>query len=423
MLLLSAFVGCASSTGSDSLWSAGWTLTVTQVLADDLPGVGDDEDDENATSTATESLNLLYPDNNTVLNLPVNETFNVSSSGVLLGNFWAFNSTFFTDNATDTGLDFGMKVASPSDSIEFTEIEDGDRTTVAAQFTSSATLTTVVSSVDDDIDDSDQTFFVFVRPTWLSTSHGIVSIPTSVYDFMRVTVTHYDDDTAGVTLANGEGDSITAYKADRSEFSDTNATSSNTFSNNQDDTTWEDGSVNASFYVVLNSEPVDTVWVTVTTAKVTNNGFTRAEGFPEDSTYDITEEAATAPWLEGQYTQDISNIDTGSLVLTFTTSDWNVGQWVTISGLDDLVDDGDQDYDVFLTMVRGSCARVRVRVLCAMFVFPTVVRTLVSCPCNLLYACARMRMHNPPHTYPPPSRTPRTPCTPTPLSASSRCRS
>ena len=126
-----------------------------------------------------------------------------------------------------------------------------------------------ITGVDDVATDGPQTFEVTLSPTSAD----------SAYDTMTdlvVEVTTTDDDTAGVTVSQSDGSTVV------SEAGTTDVVS-----------------------VVLNTQPISVVTITVDLA-----------GSDEAST-DVTE-------------------------LTFTTANWNIAQDVTVTGLDDDVDDGDQ---------------------------------------------------------------------------------
>ena len=86
----------------------------------------------------------------------------------------------------------------------------------------------------------------------------------------------------------------------------------------------------------------------VKTRPTTNHGFTRYEGIPLNSSYEVVKTPTKATWVTGSTDVVTQN---GSSTLTFNTSSWNITQSVTIVGLDDLIDDGDQDFLVEITLV------------------------------------------------------------------------
>eukprot|EP01061_Rhynchopus_euleeides_P002336 TRINITY_DN1179_c0_g1_i14.p1 TRINITY_DN1179_c0_g1~~TRINITY_DN1179_c0_g1_i14.p1 ORF type:complete len:7328 (+),score=1490.81 TRINITY_DN1179_c0_g1_i14:2229-21986(+) len=135
-----------------------------------------------------------------------------------------------------------------------------------------AAKTVVITGVNDDVDDGDVAFTVIT---------GAATSPDAVYHGMSgvaVGVTNTDDDTVGFTV------SATAL-----------ATS--------------EGGVAAVFTVVLNTQPTATVTLPLASS-------------------DATEGTAS------------------TLSLTFTSANWNQPQTVTITGVDDNLDDGDQAYNV-----------------------------------------------------------------------------
>ncbi len=129
-----------------------------------------------------------------------------------------------------------------------------------------------VTGVDDDINDGDQDFAIQIGITSADGNYGGLAVED-------VSVRNVDDDTAGFTVSAISGN-----------------------------TTEAGGS--ASFTVVLNSEPLA----------------------------DVSTNLSSSDTEEG--TVSLST-------LTFTPENWNVAQQVTVTGVDDDVADGDQDYTVF----------------------------------------------------------------------------
>ncbi|MFL5327544.1 MAG: DUF4347 domain-containing protein [Gemmataceae bacterium] len=135
--------------------------------------------------------------------------------------------------------------------------------------------TVTVTGVDDSIDDGDQGYTIIL---------GVATSTDGNYsgmDPVDVAATNIDDDTAGITVAPTSGL-----------------------------TTTEAGGT-AKFTVVLNSQPLANVTISV----------------------------ASSNTFEGTVS---------TALLTFTAGNWNVAQTVTVTGVDDFVDDGDQGYTVIL---------------------------------------------------------------------------
>ena len=147
-----------------------------------------------------------------------------------------------------------------------------------------APKTVTVTGVDDDAADGDQTYTVQVDVNAVSTTdNGYDSVNPN-----DVTLKNIDNDSAGVTVADNTGLQ-----------------------------TSESGLLKPRFSVVLNSKPAATVTIQVSSKNA-------AEGSVSPTT------------------------------LTFTTSDWNSKHWVTVTGVDDSVADGDQVYTVDLAPASSS---------------------------------------------------------------------
>jgi hypothetical protein len=137
-----------------------------------------------------------------------------------------------------------------------------------------------VTGVDDDVDDGDRLYTIELAAA-VSTDGLYGGI-----DPADVAVTNIDDDTAGFVVSAISGD-----------------------------TTEVGGS--ATFTVSLTSEPL----------------------------FDVTINMNSSDPTEGR----VQPNDPTSL--TFSPSDWNIDQTVTVKGIDDDVSDGDQNYDIVLTSV------------------------------------------------------------------------
>ncbi|MCY4280164.1 MAG: hypothetical protein OXC59_05560, partial [Acidimicrobiaceae bacterium] len=140
----------------------------------------------------------------------------------------------------------------------------------------------VLIGVDDDIVNPGGRRTSMISVTWSSTD----SIFNSA--FAPFTMTVNDDDTAGVTIDESSGDTSVA----------------------------EDGSATDSYTVVLDSEPTADVTVTVTSA------------------------TPSAAVVDGS---DNNSVGSASETLTFTASTWDDPQTITVTGVDNDVDDtGDE---------------------------------------------------------------------------------
>ncbi len=170
--------------------------------------------------------------------------------------------------------------------------EGGESTLQALIFTRSnwnLAQTVTVTGVDDDVDDDDQPYDIVLAAT--STDNNYNGIPTD-----DVSVTNTDDDTAGVTVGAISGPTT-------------------------------EGGGTATFTVALTSEPTHSVDITV-------------------SSSDTGEGQVSVGTATGGLTDPAD-----SLTLTFTGGDsgnWSVPQTVTVTGVDDDVDDDDQPYIIDL---------------------------------------------------------------------------
>ncbi len=146
--------------------------------------------------------------------------------------------------------------------------------------------TVTVTGVDDAVDDGDQGYtIVLAAATSTDTNYGGT-------DPDDVSVTNTDDDTAGIAVTLPQGETSL--------------------------TTTEAGG-EATFTVALDSAPTADVSIGVSS--------------------DDTTEGTVAP-----------------ATLTFTTGNWNTAQTVTVTGVDDAVDDGDQGYTIVLAAATSTDA-------------------------------------------------------------------
>lgn len=160
------------------------------------------------------------------------------------------------------------------------DLTEGDVTTAAVVFTPATwntpqPLTDLVMGVDDAVDDGDQAYTIIVSVS--SGDAGYNGIPVA-----PILMTNTDDDTAGITVTPTSGLETT------------------------------EASGEASFTVVLDSEPTNNVTIALTSSDVT-------EGLPDQT------------------------------LLTFTPGNWDSAQTVTITGQNDFVDDDDQPYSIITT--------------------------------------------------------------------------
>mmetsp|Transcript_24466 Transcript_24466/g.28796 ORF Transcript_24466/g.28796 Transcript_24466/m.28796 type:complete len:2846 (-) Transcript_24466:142-8679(-) len=97
----------------------------------------------------------------------------------------------------------------------------------------------------------------------------------------------------------------------------------------------------------LTSQPRSDVVLKVTSPPVHNKWGWQLEGVPVGG-YKVHSYASPSPWIEG--TNDtVINSKSGGLELTFTSTNWNIAQSVTVIGLDDFLYDGDAHYHMKLS--------------------------------------------------------------------------
>jgi len=251
-------------------WDTPQTVTVT--------GVDDDIDDGNIDYTITLGVAVSNDGDYNGLNPSDVSATNIDDDvagitvGALSGNTTeaAATSTFTVVLDTQPTADVTIVVGT-SDATE------GTASTALLTFSSgnwSTPQTVIVTGVDDDIDDGDIVYTITLAAA--ASADGNYN----TLDAADVSVTNTDNDTAGITVSAISGN------------------------------TAEAGGT-ATFTVVLDSEPTDTVTMSVTSTDATEGTVSTA-------------------------------------LLTFTTLNWDTPQIVTVTGVDDIGVDGDVDYTITL---------------------------------------------------------------------------
>jgi gliding motility-associated-like protein len=263
-------VSVSSVTFTPANWNVEQTITVT--------GVDDNVDDDNVTYTIITgnavSTDSKYsgqnPQNVTVVNQD-NDTAGITVSPTSgLQTTEAGGTATFTivlDTRPTANVTIGL---SSSNTAEGT-VSPTSVTITPANWNNPVNIT--VTGVDDNIDDGDVSFnIITAKATSTDAKYNVIN-PADV------TVTNLDNDEAGVTINPFNGL-----------------------------TTTEDGGT-ASFTVKLNSQPTANVSISFNSSN--------------------TSEGTVSP-----------------ASLTFTSSNWNVQQTVTITGVDDDIDDDDVAYTI-----------------------------------------------------------------------------
>jgi gliding motility-associated-like protein len=257
-----------SVTFTSGNWNSAQTVTVT--------GVNDDIDDGNqpynivtaAASSGDGNYNLLNASDVAVINED-DDNAGITVS-VISGNTTEAGGTATFTIVLDSEPTADVVIALSSDDTGEGTISDASITFTSANWNIARTIT--VTGVHDDIDDGNQTYNIVTAAATSGDPNYNTTNPTDVV------VINEDDDTAGISVS--------------------------AISNN----TGEDGTT-ATFTIVLDSEP---------TANVTI-------GLSSDDT--------------GEGTIPVGNV-------TFSNANWNVVQTITVTGIDDDIQDGNQTYNI-----------------------------------------------------------------------------
>ncbi len=279
-------VAPATLTFTTGNWNTAQTVTVT--------GVDDAVDDGDRSYTiklaAAESTDTNYggadPDDVSVTNT------DDDAAGVTVTLPQGLSSLTTTEaggEATFTVALDSAPTADASTGVSSDDLTEGTVAPATLTFTTgnwNTAQTVTVTGVDDAVDDGDQGYtIVLAAATSTDTNYGGT-------DPDDVSVTNTDDDTAGIAVTLPQGETSL--------------------------TTTEAGG-EATFTVALDSAPTADVSIGVSS--------------------DDTTEGTVAP-----------------ATLTFTTGNWNTAQTVTVTGVDDAVDDGDQGYTIVLAAATSTDA-------------------------------------------------------------------
>ncbi len=248
--------------------------------------------------------------------------------------------------------------------------------------------TITVTGVDDDVDDGDMSFSIVIAPASGGDYAGV--------DAEDISVTNNDDDTRGITVSAVSGDTTEAggtatftvvldsqptadvtiplSSSDTSEgivslatltFTPTNWNVAQTVTVTGLDDDVDDGDVTLSI-VIASASGGDYAGVDADDISVTNSDDDTRGITVSTISGNTTEAGGTATFtvvLDSQPTADVtipvSSSDTseGSVspaTLTFTPANWNVAQTVTVTGVDDDVDDGDVTFSIVVASANGG---------------------------------------------------------------------
>ncbi|RPH29880.1 MAG: tandem-95 repeat protein, partial [Bacteroidales bacterium] len=261
-------------------WNIAQVVTVT--------GIDDVVADGNISYTIVTTASSTYPLYNGISVADVlvtnadNDVAGISVSPITLTTTEGGSNTFTIALNTQPTADVTINISS-------SDVSEGTVSPSTITFTNSnwAVKTITVTGVNDDIDDNDITYSVQTSNT-ISTDGNYNNKPVD-----DVSVTNIDDDIAGITITPTSGLITT-----------------------------EAGGT-ATFTVRLNSQPTANVTIGISSSN--------------------TSEGTVSPSS-----------------LTFTSSDWNTNQTVTITGINDNVDDDDVNYSIITSQVASADSKYSV---------------------------------------------------------------
>ncbi len=380
-----ATVSPASLTFTPANWSVGQTVTVTGVDDAIIDGsqltlvtvaVDDANSDDDFDPVPDQTVSVTTVDDD-------GAGFVVSESGGSTG----------VDESGTTDTFTVVLTAEPSSNvvITVTSADPGETAVSPATLTFTpadwnVAQTVTVTGVDDLVDDGTTATLVTVAVDDANSDNAFDPLPDQT-----VTVTTTDDDTAGVTIVETGGTTVVSESGTTDQFTvvlDTEPTSNvviDVTSGDAGEATvapaqlvftpadWNtaqtvtvtgvddlvsDGNQFTPVTVAVNDglsdnvyDPIPNQTVTATTTDDDLAGFTITQtgggtAVSESGTTDTFDVVLTAQ-PGSNVVLTVTSSDTGEATvspaaLTFTTSDWNTPQTVTVTGVDDLFDDGDQ---------------------------------------------------------------------------------
>ncbi len=211
-------------------------------------------------------------------------------------------------------------------SVSSSDITEGTVTPQSLTYTGknwNIPQTVTITGIDDNIDDNDQDYKIVLEVMNDHPDDAEIDLP-------HVSVTNRDDDVADITVVPISG--MIRTKAEIVPISET--TASTVDSNSQLITTERGQAV--SFKVVLDSQPTAAVTLSVSSSDMT-------EGIVTPQFLTFTPGQRTNPPMIGSSFEPAS----GATI-------WNTPQVVTVTGLDDGLDDGDQPYTITISPVAGT---------------------------------------------------------------------
>lgn len=380
-------VSPSSLTFTDVNWSTPQTVTVT--------GVNDNLDDGNisysiVTGAASSSDGLysgINPSDVSVVNTD-NDTSGFTVSAI-------------SNNTTEAGITANFTIsltAQPTASVSIGI--SSDDTTEGTVSAASLTFTTgnwavpqsiIVTGVDDDIDDGNIAFNI------ITAAASSLDLNYDALNPANVAVTNADNDTLGVTVSAISGDTsetgatatftvvlnteptdnvqVDSSSSDATEgvvtgggsltFTTVNWSTPQTVTVTGQDDFLADGDIDYTILVTTDDtntldaaydavDPSD-VSVTNTDSEVSGvavsaiSGSTTEAGGTATFTVVLDAQPSGNVQIDTQSSDSTEGTVTSGSVLTFTTVNWDTPQMVTVTGVDDGVDDGDVGYSILVT--------------------------------------------------------------------------
>ena len=396
--ITSSDTGEATVTSSLTFTAANWdtaqTVTVTGVDDDLIDGtisssitvaINDGSSDDNFDAVADQTVSVTTTDDD-VAGFTIAET-NGSTGVTEAGSTDIFTVVLNAQPTTDVVVQF---VSADTGEVTVTSL----LTFTSANWDTAQTVT--VTGVDEDFVDQDQTTIITASILDVSSDDNFDAVADQT-----VSVTTTDDDVAGFTIAETEGSTgvdesgstdlftvvltgrpITdvAFSISSSDSTETSVTSSLTFTSENWNTPQNvtvtgldddiiDGTQTSTITVSIDDtnsdnsfDPINDQTVSATNADDDVAGFTVSE--PDGSTT-VTEAGGTDTFnvvLDAQPQSDvvltITSSDTGEAtvtsLITFTSSNWDTPQVVTVTGVDDDIIDGTQTPTITLSVNDAS---------------------------------------------------------------------
>ncbi len=378
-----ATVNVFSLTFTPANWDTAQTVTVT--------GVDDDLDDGDQNTLITMSIDDANSDD-TFDPLP-DQTVNATTVDDDASGFTIVESGGTSVNESGTTDTFTVVLdAEPTSNVVITttSADTGEATVNMSSLTFTpanwdTAQTVTVTGVDDDLDDGDQNTLITMSVDDANSDDTFDPLPNQT-----VSATTVDDDASGFTIVESGGTSvnesgttdtftvvldaeptsnvvITTTSADTGEatvnvfsltFTPANWDTAQTVTVTGVDDDLDDGDQNTLITMSIDDinsddtfDPLPDQTVSATTVDDDASGFTIAESGGTSVNESGTTDTFTAV-LDAEPTSNVvilvSSADTGEAtvdvsLLTFTPANWDTAQTVTVTGVDDDLDDGDQN--------------------------------------------------------------------------------